>query len=357
VPTAHASVPKAVRRIAWLVAFAGGMAANPAAVRAQAGELESMFVSPSSPTTQDAIVLHAVTACSNPFSGEPSVIGQTITLNTTYFGLYPPCAAGLPPYEVSFNLPSLPAGSYTVNVIGNGGVPDGTVVFTFSFQVVASGDLAAVNPKLEISPGAPTSQEHVRVQAEIDADPSRPGLFPQLVITQAGNRFDISTVGINLSPVPPGPYKSEFDLGALAPGIYQVALTVAGQQAITSFAVSEPAKGLNLQGSRFQVRVLHGTVVQGAAVKGVEAAPAVQISDESGYFWFFASSNMEVTVKLLDGRAVNGHYWLFAASMTAEPFVIEVIDTRGSCTGPSCIRTYASPAGKNKNFIDLAAAN
>ena len=66
---------------------------------------------------------------------------------------------------------------------------------------------------------------------------------------------------------------------------------------------------------------------------------------------------MEVTVKLLDGRAVNGHYWLFAASMTDQPFVIQVIDTRSGCTGPACIKTYASAAGKNQNFIDLAAAN
>jgi len=314
-----------------------------------------MFITPASPTTQDAIVLHAVTTCSNPFSGEPLVLGQTITLDTTYFGLYPPCAAGLPPYEVSFNLPSLPAGVYTVDVIGNGGVPAGTTVFSFAFQVGTSGDRSAVNPQLEVSPRAPTSHDHVLVQAQINDDPSHPGSIPQFVIARAGNQFDISTVGgIRLSPLPPGPFRSEFDLGPLAPGLYQVALDVAGRQATTSFAVSEPVKGLTLQGARFQVRVLRGA---GAAVTGGQDAAAVQISDESGYFWFFDSANMEVTVKLLDGRAVNGHYWLFAASMTDQPFVLEVIDLRGSCTGPSCIRTYASPAGQNRNFIDLAAAN
>jgi hypothetical protein len=343
---AQASVPKAVRCIAWIVACAGWAMASPAAVLAQAGELESMFVSPAVPTTDDTIVLHALTACSNPFSGEPSVSGLTITLNTTYFGLYPPCAAGLPPYEVSFDLGKLPAGSYTVDVIGNGGVPDGTVVFTFTFQVVVPVDHGVLNPQLTVSPSAPTNQDHVQVHAQIDANPFL-GAFPQFVISRTGNHFDISVVGLNLAPSPPGPYKADFDLGALAPGIYQVALNVASLQTTSSFVVSAPASGLTLQGSRFQVKVLHGTV----------AAPAVQISDQSGYFWFYDSSNMEVTVKLIDGRLVNGHYWLFAASMTDQPFVLEVIDTRGDCTGPACVKTYTSTAGKNKNFIDLAAAN
>jgi hypothetical protein len=306
-----------------------------------------MFVSPPSPTTADAVVLHALTTCSNPFSGAPSTLGQTITLDTTYFGLYPPCAYGLPPYEVSFNLGSLPAGVYTVDVIGNGGVPDGTTVFTFSFQVGASGDLAAVNPQLSISPGSPTSQDHVVVEAKIDADPSQPGAFPQLVIRRIGNTFDISTVPIHISPIPAGPYASSFDLGALPPGVYQVALRVAGQQAVSTFAVSAPLAGLSLQGGQFQVKVLHGA----------DSVPAVQLSDESGYFWFFESGNMEVTVKLLDGRPVNGHYWLFAASMTGEPFTVQLLDLRAACTGPACVKTYVSPAGKNKNFIDLAAAN
>jgi len=344
---AQASVSPAVRRLACLVALAGWAMMSPAALRAQAGELESMFVSPPSPTTADAVVLHALTSCSNPFSGNPSILGQTITLSTTYFGLYPPCAYGIPPYEVSFNLGSLPAGVYTVDVIGNGGVPDGTTVFTFSFQVGASSDLTAVNPKLSVSPGSPTSQDHVVVQAKIDADPSHPGAYPQLVVSKVGNTFDISNAPIPLSPLPPGPYAFTFDLGALPAGLYHVDLDIAGQHTISTFAVSAPLAGLSLQGGQFQVKVLHGA----------DSVPAVQLSDESGYFWFFESGNMEVTVKLLDGRPVNGHYWLFTASMTGEPFTIQLLDLRGACTGPACVKTYVNPAGKNKNFIDLAAAN
>lgn len=338
-----------VRRTAYLAALAASILwalASPPALRAQAGELQSMFVTPSAPTTDTPVVLHALTFCSNPFDGAPSILGQTITLNTTYFGLYPPCAYGLPPYEVSFELGKLAAGTYVVDVVGNGGVPDGTVVFTFVFQVGEAGDFQSVNPQLTVAPSAPTSQDHVVVRAQIDYDPSHPGTFPQLVLSRDGNTFRITNAPVVLSPLPPRPYATTFDLGTLPPGVYQVALQIAGQQTISTFAVSA-AQGLTLQGGQFQVRVLHGA----------DAAPAVQLSDESGYFWFFESGNMEITVKLLDGRPVNGHYWLFAASMTDQPFTIQLLDLRSACTGASCVKTYASPAGKNQNFIDLAAAN
>ncbi len=90
-------------------------------------------------------------------------------------------------------------------------------------------------------------------------------------------------------------------------------------------------------------------------MSGGQAAAGVEISDQSGYFWFFGSSNMEVTVKVLDGRPVNGHFWLFAASMTTEPFVLALTDTQGTCASPPCVKYYANPAGINQNFIDLAA--
>lgn len=343
------SVPRAVRRAAYLAAFAacaGWALASPPALRAQAGELQSMFVTPPSPTTDTPVVLHALTSCSNPFSGDPSILGQTITWNTTYFGLYPPCAYGLPPYEVSFNLGKLAAGTYVVDVVGNGGVPDGTVVFTFAFQVGEAG-APQVDPKVSISPGSPTSKDHIVVAAKINFDPDHPGAYPQLVVHRDGNTFDISNQPIPLSPLPPGPYAFTFDLGVLPAGLYHVDLDIAGQHTVSTFAVSAPLQGLSLQGGQFQVKVLHGA----------DAVPAVQLSDESGYFWFYDSANMEVTVKLLDGRGVNGHYWLFAASMTDQPFTIQLLDLRGACTGADCVKTYTSTAGKNKNFIDLAAAN
>jgi hypothetical protein len=40
------------------------------------------------------------------------------------------------------------------------------------------------------------------------------------------------------------------------------------------------------------------------------------LTDQTGYFWFFNKNNLEVIVKILDGCAANGHYWIFAAGLT-----------------------------------------
>jgi photosystem II stability/assembly factor-like uncharacterized protein len=45
-------------------------------------------------------------------------------------------------------------------------------------------------------------------------------------------------------------------------------------------------------------------------------ASAVPMTSDTGYFWFFDPANVEMTVKVLDGCSLNGHYWVFAAGMT-----------------------------------------
>ena len=86
------------------------------------------------------------------------------------------------------------------------------------------------------------------------------------------------------------------------------------------------------------------------------------MTGESGTFSFFGSSNVEVTVKVLDGRAINGYFWVFAASMTDRPYTLTVIDSADGCLDlagdplANCpLRHYGAPAGQNRNFIDTAA--
>jgi hypothetical protein len=330
-------------------------------VHGQSGELTALFTIPAAPTTGAPVVLHATTTCSNPFSGPPQIVGTTITLQTTYFGLYPPCAFGLPSYDVSFNLGALAAGTYTVNVIGNGGVPDGTVVFTYSFvvAVAGTGGVPAPQPTLSVSPTAPGSHDHVILHASIQSDPDHLGVLPQFQVQRAGNTFEVSTYGLDICPVPPGPYQADLDLGTLPDGSYQAQLLVGGASATVSFVVSDPVSspptdGILLDGGAFRVKLLHGATLQNGVAVGGTTASAVQLSDQSAYFWFFDQGNVEVTVKFLDGRPVNGHFWLFAASMTTEPYVLEITDVRPTCSG-SCVKLYAGQAGHNRNVIDTKA--
>lgn len=93
---------------------------------------------------------------------------------------------------------------------------------------------------------------------------------------------------------------------------------------------------LCLNHGRFLVTALWETA-DGSVGEGV----AVPFGDESGSFWFFASSNLELDVKVLNGCALNQRYWVFAAGLTNVSVVFVVIDTE---TGESF--TYDNPQGK-----------
>jgi Metallo-peptidase family M12/Fibronectin type III domain len=50
-------------------------------------------------------------------------------------------------------------------------------------------------------------------------------------------------------------------------------------------------------------------------------------SDPSGHFWFFTPDNLELSVKILDGRPVNGHFWVFWGGLSDVGYTIHVTDT------------------------------
>lgn len=64
-------------------------------------------------------------------------------------------------------------------------------------------------------------------------------------------------------------------------------------------------------------------------------------SSDSGLFWFFDPANWEMLVKVIDGCALNGHYWVFAAATTNVQYILTVTDTR---TGQTA--RYENPLGR-----------
>ncbi|MCP4662248.1 MAG: hypothetical protein GY856_43150, partial [bacterium] len=80
---------------------------------------------------------------------------------------------------------------------------------------------------------------------------------------------------------------------------------------------------LCLNQDRFQVRVTWKDFA-GNSGPGRVAAPG---SDDSGLFWFFSMDNWEMLVKVLDGCAVNDHFWVFAAATTNVETTLTVTDT------------------------------
>jgi hypothetical protein len=74
------------------------------------------------------------------------------------------------------------------------------------------------------------------------------------------------------------------------------------------------------------------------------------LTTDTGLFWFLQESNIEVIVKVLDGRAINGHYWLFYGALTNLEYRLTITDTVTGAT-----RTYFNPQGKFGSMADVNA--
>jgi hypothetical protein len=105
------------------------------------------------------------------------------------------------------------------------------------------------------------------------------------------------------------------------------------------------ATHLCLNGERFQVDV-DWMLPGGIAGKG----QAVPLTADTGMFWFFDNSNVELVIKVLDGRPVNGHFWVFYGGLSDVEYRITVTDT---ATGVREI--YVNPAGRLASASDTAA--
>ncbi len=73
---------------------------------------------------------------------------------------------------------------------------------------------------------------------------------------------------------------------------------------------------------------------------GSGAGQAVPLTGDTGYFWFFTGTNVEMVVKVVNGCSFNSRYWTFAGGLTNVAVTLTVIDTQNGST-----RTYVNPAG------------
>jgi hypothetical protein len=68
-------------------------------------------------------------------------------------------------------------------------------------------------------------------------------------------------------------------------------------------------------------------------------------NDDSGSFWFFNPTNVEMVVKALDGRQSNGSFWIFYGSLTNVAFEMTVTDMDSGLS-----KVYSNPLG---NFASI----
>lgn len=125
--------------------------------------------------------------------------------------------------------------------------------------------------------------------------------------------------------------------GGLGTSLYEIDLGngratfrggLAGSPQITGLAIA-PSEGpclptataLCLQNDRIRVTATWST-------PGGDSGPAavVALSDESGFMTFFDPSNLEGSIKVIDGCSNNGFFWVFASGLTNLEVAISVVD-------------------------------
>lgn len=83
---------------------------------------------------------------------------------------------------------------------------------------------------------------------------------------------------------------------------------------------------LCLLDGRFEVRA-HWSNPDRSGDFGKGTAVPVDSSDESGLFRFFDRENVELILKVLDGREVNGNHWVFFGALSDVEYWVTVEDT------------------------------
>ena len=76
-------------------------------------------------------------------------------------------------------------------------------------------------------------------------------------------------------------------------------------------------------------------------------AHAETLTTKSGWFWFDWNQIPDAVAKVLDGRSVNGHYWIAVSTLTDDPLTLTVTDT---VTGRS--REYHGALGQPLAVMD-----
>jgi hypothetical protein len=103
---------------------------------------------------------------------------------------------------------------------------------------------------------------------------------------------------------------------------------------------------LCLNGNRFRVEVEWRSYNDGSTGVG----QAVYLTGDTGYFWFFSAANVELVVKVLDGRPVNNHFWVFYGALSDVEYTLTVTDTESGQ-----VKTYFNPPHNLASVADTTA--
>ncbi len=264
--------------------------------------------------------------------------------------------------DVAFNevtaYAAVPAGSYRVQVepAGAGGAGPFVIDATLSlaaatvYTVVATDNLAEITPIVLVDDVTATAAGNARVNF-FHGSPDAPAvdialqggavLFGNVPFQSAGTAIE----------VPAGSYDLEARVAGTMTAVLKLwDVQLEAGKVYTVFATGVIADGfadrtMYLNQDRFRIDV-SWTDFEGNTGVGFQS----ELTGDTGSFWFFTPNNIELVIKALDARGVNGNYWVFYGSMTNVQFTVTVTDTM---TG--AVKTYENPSGTFASVGDTAA--
>jgi hypothetical protein len=135
--------------------------------------------------------------------------------------------------------------------------------------------------------------------------------------------------------------------GGLSPG-YQERNTALATGDTLLFATDGLAETLDPEGNQlgYEARRTPCAVPPDAGSNGSGNAHLVALASDTAYLWFFAPTNVEAVLKVLNGCGLNSHYWVFAGGLTNVKVVITVTDTANGTQ-----KVFSNPA--NTTFLPI----
>jgi hypothetical protein len=317
---------------------------------------EVLTVSPPSPSELDPLVFTLTGEWTN--SCVPELVGAELggsILEIEAILLFPGvnCAQVVTPYVVSIEVGRLPAGSYNVRVAGIPNFPPPTVIAQLDIEVSAVPAPELGLEAIDIAPSPPSGQDRVIVAA---SGTWSDGCLPRLDsvdIQDRTIRLDavaegeacvqvVSSyfLGQSVGPLAEGPWDVEVRIADRRGGDAEAPFELAGTR---RFTVVPATSDVIVVGGRFAISVeWDGGAVRGGPAKPIRGALPERGETGSGAFWFFGPENTELLVKVLDGCAINEHFWVFFSAATDLGFEVRIEDL--VVEGPPKI--YSNQAGE-----------
>lgn len=284
----------------------------PSAIEPQRGFVQAIRVYPFIPTDSVPTWLHITTNDLYMSGSTPPMArleGQTIqVLFEPDIRSCPWWNCSIPMREIAVYLGTLEAGTYQLGLYSRSreSLHERILRDSYTLRVVPG-------PTITFSPEVAAPTDTIEVGAVFGSD-ACPRVHPARVLS------DRVVLPVSLGDC--SAINTSVTLPPLAAGVYPVELVVDNQVYARRDLVVQEAPRPLLHDGRFELNVTWKNAV-GVSGSGLMVQPP---STDSALFYFFGRDNWELMVKVLDGCAINGHYWIFAAASTDVEFKVTVKD-------------------------------